>query len=85
LLENTLLHYFEYGKRISIIELREKAASENNKELKFIADYIFEKVFKNYTIKQRQIEPEKIDQNVLKRVPIIINKDNRYFPHHKYQ
>jgi len=51
-LEETLLKYYEYNSKVSITELREKANKENNKELKFLADYIFEKVFKNYTIKQ---------------------------------
>jgi len=52
-LENTLLTYYEYNTKVSITELREKAKQENNKELNFLADYIFEKIFKNYTIKQR--------------------------------
>ena len=84
-LEETLLKYYEYNSRVSIMELREKAKKENNKELSLLAEYIFEKVFKNYTIKQWQISAEDINPEVLKRVPVIISKDDRYFPHNKYQ
>lgn len=84
-LEQTLLLYFSYGSKVSIMELREKAKSENNDELAFIAEYIFEKVFKNYTIKQWGISVDEIDQNILKRVPVIMSRDNRYFPHNKFQ
>lgn len=84
-LENILLKYYEYNSKVSITELREKAKQENNKELIFLADYIFEKVFKNYTIKQRWITADEINQDVLKRVPVVISRDDRYFPHNKHQ
>jgi len=51
-LEKTLLKYYDYNSKVSITELRERAKKEKNNNLKFVADYIFEKVFKNYTIKQ---------------------------------
>lgn len=84
-IEDTLLKYYDYWTKISITELREKAKAEKNKELNFIAEFIFEKVFKNYTIKQREITAEEINPDVLKRVPIVISRDNRYFPHNKFQ
>ena len=84
-LEETLLKYYEYNSKVSITELREKASKENNKELSFLADYIFEKIFKNYTIKQWGITAEEINTDVLKRVPVVISRDNRYFPHNKFQ
>jgi len=84
-LEKTLLKYYDYNSKVSITELRERAKKEKNNNLKFVADYIFEKVFKNYTIKQWWITAEDINQDILKRVPIVISKDNRYFPNNKYQ
>lgn len=84
-IEKTLLKYFSYGSKVSIQELRDRAKLEQNDVLSFIADYIFEKVFKNYTIKQWQISIEEINPEVLKRVPIVISKDDRYFPNNKYQ
>lgn len=84
-IEKTLLTYFKYGSKVSIQELRDKAKLEHNDVLSFISDYIFEKVFKNYTAKQWQIPIEEMDPNVLKRVPIVISRDDRYFPTNKYQ
>lgn len=84
-LENVLLQYFEYNSKVTIWQLREKAKAESNEDLQFISDYIFEKVFKNYTMKQRWISAEEINPNVMNRVPILISRDNRYFPKNKYQ
>ena len=57
-LEKTLLKYFDYNSKVTIWELREKSESENDKNLSFLADYIFEKVFRNYTMKQWWISAE---------------------------
>jgi UDP-galactopyranose mutase len=84
-LEETLLTYYPYNSKISIGELREKAEQEQKKALSFLADYIFEKIFKQYTMKQRGISAEEINPEVMKRVPILISRDDRYFPHHQYQ
>jgi len=78
-IEKSLLRYYSYNSKVSINELREKAKETLDKNLEFIADYIFEKIFKNYTIKQWWIKPEEINPEVLKRVPILISKDPRYF------
>ncbi len=83
-IEKTLLKYYSYNSRVSILELKEKAKEVWDNNLKFIANYVFEKIFKNYTIKQWWIKPEEIDLEVLKRVPILISKDWRYFQD-KYQ
>ena len=84
-LEELLLKYFKYNSKVTIWEIREKAEKENNEELSFLSNYIYEKIFKNYTMKQWWIEENEIDSEVMKRVPIIISKDNRYFPNQKYQ
>ena len=79
-LERKLLSKYRYGSKVPILELKK----EKDKDLKFLADYIYEKVFKNYTSKQWGIKPEEIDPEVMARVPIYISKDNRYFTD-KYQ
>ena len=79
-LEEKLLNKYRYNSKVSILELRK----EKDKDLKFLADYIYEKVFKNYTAKQWNLKPEDIDPEVTARVPILIGKDNRYFSD-KYQ
>ncbi len=84
-LENTLLKYFDYWSKVSILELKEKANKENNNELSFISEYVLNKVYKNYILKQWQMKFEDIDQDIFNRVPIVISKDNRYFPSNKFQ
>jgi len=72
---NKLLEKYPYGSKVPILELKK----ENDKDLKFLADYVYEKVFKNYTAKQWGKRPEEIDPNVTARVPIFIGRDDRYF------
>lgn len=45
---------------------------------------LYEKMFKNYTIKQWNKTPAELDASVLSRIPIRKNFDTRYFDH-KYQ
>lgn len=75
LLEEKLIGTFGYGKKIPILELRK----ENDKNLKFLSDFIYEKVFASYTSKQWGCRPEDISPEVTARVPVHISKDNRYF------
>ena len=48
-------------------------------DLKYLADYIYDKMFVNYTSKQWNCKPEDIAAEVTARVPVFISKDNRYF------
>ncbi len=80
-LERKLIERFGYGRKVSILTLRET----DDSELKILADYIYEKVFLNYTVKQWNITPDKIEQFVLDRIPVSITKDDRYFPDDRYQ
>ena len=82
-LEKLLYETFGDEKLITIQSIREK--SEKNIELQILANYIYEKVFLNYTKKQWGINESKINQEVLNRVPIVISRDNSYFPYQKYQ
>jgi UDP-galactopyranose mutase len=79
-LEEKLLNSFEYNKKIPIWEFQ----GQNDSDLKFLADYVYEKVFLHYTTKQWGISPKNVDETVMARVPIYISKDNRYFQD-KYQ
>lgn len=73
--EQKLIQKFDYNQRVPILELKQL----NDKELNFLADYIYKKVFLNYTIKQWGLSPDGIDGSVTARVPVLISKDNRYF------
>jgi len=79
-LELKLIDHFGYGVKVPILELR----NSEDKELKFLADFIYEKIFVNYTAKQWGKKPEDISAEVTGRVPVHISRDNRYFQD-KYQ
>lgn len=74
-LEKKLLAIFPYNKKIPILELRK----QDDPDLQFLANYVYEKVFLGYTIKQWGVTPEEQDPSVSGRVPVFISRDNRYF------
>ncbi|MDR3177620.1 MAG: UDP-galactopyranose mutase [Campylobacteraceae bacterium] len=79
-IEDCLIEHFGFNKKVPILELRKTG----NKDLEFLANYIYEKVFLEYTMKQWGQTPEDIDPSVTGRVPIYISRDDRYFQD-KYQ
>lgn len=79
-LEEKLLARFEYNKKIPILEFKQ----EKDKDLNFLADYIYEKIFSQYTTKQWGVSPLAMDSSVTSRVPVFISCDDRYFQD-KYQ
>ena len=79
-LEDKLLQNYEYNSKIPILELKKS----EDEELAFLADYIYDKIFVNYTAKQWGMKPEEMDGAVTARVPVFIGRDNRYF-NDKYQ
>jgi len=81
ILEKKLLENFEYNSKISILELKKS----KDKDLLFLANFIYEKIFANYTAKQwGGVKLEDMSSEVATRVPVFIGKDNRYF-NDKYQ
>lgn len=79
-LETKLLEKFEYNKKVPILEFQK----QDDEDLKFLANYVYEKVFLHYTAKQWGKNPNEIDSAVTARVPVYISKDTRYFQD-KYQ
>lgn len=79
-LEEKLLAKFEYNKKVPILEFQK----QDDEDLKFLANYVYEKVFLHYTTKQWGVSPKDVDGAVTARVPVYISKDNRYFQD-KYQ
>ena len=67
-------------KKVPILELKKI----KDKDLKFLANFVYEKVFLHYTEKQWGLKPEEIDASVTARVPVVISRDDRYFQD-KYQ
>lgn len=79
-LEEKLLKSFEYNKKVPILEFQK----QDDEDLKFLANYVYEKVFLHYTTKQWGVSPEDVDGAVTARVPVYLSKDDRYFQD-KYQ
>lgn len=79
-LENKLIEKFGFNKKVPILELKR----QNDPDLQFLAEYIYQKVFLGYTLKQWNYTPEQLDPSVTGSVPVYISRDDRYFQE-KYQ
>jgi UDP-galactopyranose mutase len=56
-----------------------------DEDIKALAQFIYQKIFQNYTRKQWGLKPEELDSKVIERVPIYIGEDDGYFREDKYQ
>lgn len=74
-LEKKLLEKFGFNKKIPILEFKK----QDDADLQLLADYVYEKIFRNYTKKQWGTTPDGVDSSVTARVPVYISRDNRYF------
>ena len=79
-LEKKLLDKFQINTKVPILEFQK----QDDEDLKFLANYVYEKIFLHYTTKQWGVSPEDVDGAVTARVPVYLSKDNRYFQD-KYQ
>ncbi|MDR2035369.1 MAG: UDP-galactopyranose mutase [Coriobacteriales bacterium] len=75
LLIDKLTESFGPDTKVPIIELRKSA----DPLLSELADFVYEKVFLQYTLKQWGVTPEEVDESVTARVPVYTGRDNRYF------
>ncbi len=74
-LEKKLLKAFAYNSKIPILEFQK----QDDADLQFLANYVYEKVFLHYTTKQWGQSPKDVDGAVTARVPVYISQDCRYF------
>jgi UDP-galactopyranose mutase len=74
-IEDRLLEHFGFDRKVPILELRKTG----DKDLEFLAEYVYQKIFLEYTVKQWGQTPEEIDPAVTARVPVYISRDDRYF------
>lgn len=67
----------EYGMetKVPILKLKEN----KDPEIRELAEFIYENVFKYYTMKQWDLTVEQIDPAVTGRVPVFVSYDDRYF------
>lgn len=74
-LEEKLCKNFPYNTKIPILEFQQ----QDDADLKFLAQYIYEKVFLHYTAKQWGEAPDMLAGTVTARVPVYIGWDEHYF------
>lgn len=74
-LEKLLIETYGSGVKIPILKLRETS----NEDLKALAEFIYEKIFLGYNLKQWGMKPEELDPSVSGRVPVFLSRDDRYF------
>lgn len=74
-LEEKLIECFGFNKKVPILELRKT----DDADLNFLAEYVYQKVFLFYTMKQWGVKPEDLDPAVTGRVPVYVSRDDRYF------
>lgn len=78
-----------FGTKLTVEELPEflEGIREPINEIKTSADvvlskvgrYLYDKIYKNYTKKQWGVTPDKLDPQVISRIPIHISRDDKYF------
>lgn len=79
-IKEKLINTYGFGKKVSILELKQSSDAD----LILLADYVYNKVFLNYTSKQWNKKPEEIDHSVTARVPVYTSYQEGYFTD-KYQ
>ena len=79
-IEKKLIDLYGYGSKIPIRDFMQ----QDDSDLRFLAEYVYDNVFVNYTSKQWGKDPKELDGAVTARVPIYLSRDTRYFQD-KYQ
>lgn len=70
-----LLNKYGYNTKVPILEI----GQQEDPDLQFLADFVYEKVFLHYTEKQWGQKPDKIGGRAMARIPVFISTDDRYF------
>ena len=79
-IESVLKKEYGEGKKVPIMELKENPDAD----IREFADFVFENVFKFYTQKQWGRKIEELDPMIMRRVPVYVSEEDRYFTD-KYQ
>lgn len=74
-IKNTLLTEVGYGKKIPILTLK----AHTDPLIREFADFVYENIFKFYTMKQWGLKPEYLNESVTARVPVYTSYENKYF------
>lgn len=63
------------NQKVPILELNKS----QDVDLKLLADYIYQKIYLGYNLKQWGVKPDDLDPSVSGRVPVYVSYDDRYF------
>ena len=74
-IEAALIAEHGAGRRVPILKLRQS----HDERVRAFADYVYRSVFEGYTLKQWGMPPEELAPSVSARVPVVIDRDDRYF------
>ncbi len=74
-LKDKLLSAYGPECKVTILDLRKN----EDPELAEVAEYVYQNVFVQYTMKQWGTTPEQIDPATTARVPVFLSHDDRYF------
>lgn len=80
IIQDKLIGRYGLGSKINILDLRK----ESDTTLIKLAEYVYKKIFKNYTTKFWATNPDLLDPSIMGRVPVFISRDEGYFQN-KYQ
>lgn len=79
-IEAVLKKEYGEGKKVPILQLKENPDAD----IREFADFVFENVFRFYTQKQWGRKIEQLDPAIMRRVPVYVSEEDRYFTD-KYQ
>ena len=74
-LANKLIASYGEGARVPVLDLMRS----EDRDLKALGNTVYKTIFKTYTMKQWETDPKKVDEATLRRVPVLVSRDTRYF------
>ena len=74
-IERKLIENYGMNQKVPILELNKS----QDVDLKLLADYIYQKIYLGYNLKQWGVKPDDLDPSVSGRVPVYVSYDDRYF------
>jgi UDP-galactopyranose mutase len=80
MLEEKLMEKYGYGIKVPIFDFM----NQEDKDLIHLAQFVYEKIYKHYSMKQWGCSLEELGSSVKERIPIFISKDDGFFQD-KYQ
>lgn len=70
-----LIDKYGYNTKVPILDLH----AQEDPDLQYLADFVYEKVFLHYTMKQWGMKPDEVGGKAMARIPVYVSTDDRYF------